>query len=419
MELCAHGTLRQHLGEGPLPVHRAVAHHAEVLSALVSAHRRGVVHRDLKPANLLYRRPPSAIASEIVLCDFGIAHLADAADAAERRSRPRSRSRRPSAAHAPGTLAYMAPEQRAGKAVAASDVYAAAVILFETLTGRLPWSRDVALRGTRTRSDLALPAELAAGDGHPSRGAERSSDPPGPPRRRRATRRRRRARVRASTRAPGSGINRLMRTASVLLVVLAAACKTPDPPPITDRWSDDFERDDIGGDYLRTADVYDIEDGWLHVENAYNRPMWLRKKLPQNATIEFTVRSESPAGDIKVEAWGDGKSYDPDKGSYAATGYVFVFGGWNNSKSIIARMDEHGDDVASRTRPQVEKGKQYRFRIVRQGQRIDWFIDDMTTPFLSLEDPKPLTGPDHSYFGFNDWEASLWFDDLVVAPGTP
>ena len=53
------------------------------------------------------------------------------------------------------------------------------------------------------------------------------------------------------------------------------------------------------------------------------------------------------AGDLKVEVWGDGRSY-ATSASYTATGYVFIFGGWHNQISAIARMNEHGQDRKTR-----------------------------------------------------------------------
>ena len=121
-------------------------------------------------------------------------------------------------------------------------------------------------------------------------------------------------------------------------------------------------------------------------------------------------------GDIKVELYGDGRSFDPDKGGYLATGYVAVMGGWKNSKSQIARLDEHGKDIAARNEPAVEKGKRYHWKLVRKGGRLDWFVDDMTTPFLTLEDPQPLEGAGHEYFAINNWQTDTWFDNLRIAP---
>jgi hypothetical protein len=200
------------------------------------------------------------------------------------------------------------------------------------------------------------------------------------------------------------------------LLFAAAACRQPDPPAITAPWRDDFERTDLGGDYAATADSYAIVDGALRVANAYNHPLWLRKKLPPDAIIEFDVWSKSPQGDIKVEIYGDGVSHAHDKGAYTSSGYVLIHGGWSNSKSILAKGNEHGTALVERTQPKVELGRRYHWKIVRHGGKIDWFVDDMTTPFLSLEDTEPLGGAGHSYFGFNDWEAELGFDNLEIRP---
>ena len=64
-----------------------------------------------------------------------------------------------------------------------------------------------------------------------------------------------------------------------------------------------------------------------------------------------------------------------------ATGYEVIFGGWFNSKSIIARLDEHGKDMVERTRLKVVPGK-ISLAIERVGKKVTWWIDDMQTPFL-------------------------------------
>jgi hypothetical protein len=159
MELAHGGTMRELLRErGPRPLRRALERHVQILSALDAAHRRGIVHRDLKPANLMYRRDPDAPGSEVMLGDFGVAHLPAAASAgppsaaAERGRRPRD---------AVGTLAYMSPEQRkATEASARSDLYSSAVVLYEMLTGRYPWPPHILLSGARKRGDFLLPSQL-------------------------------------------------------------------------------------------------------------------------------------------------------------------------------------------------------------------------------------------------------------------
>jgi serine/threonine protein kinase/predicted Zn-dependent protease len=100
---------------------------ARLAEGLAHAHERGILHRDLKPANILLADDGTPL-----LLDFSLAE-----DARERRSA--------AGARVGGTLPYMAPEQIEafqGKAIALdgrSDVFALGCVLFELLTGRLPW----------------------------------------------------------------------------------------------------------------------------------------------------------------------------------------------------------------------------------------------------------------------------------------
>ena len=160
LELAAGGTLRETLRDrGPRPLRRALERHGQLLTALSAAHRRGIVHRDVKPGNLMFRRDADAPGVEVMLGDFGVAHLPDASGAVGAEA---ARSRR--AAEAVGTLAYMSPEQRRGEAPRPSDdLWAAAVVLFEMLTGRHPWSREVILGGARPPDDFKLPEATLAG----------------------------------------------------------------------------------------------------------------------------------------------------------------------------------------------------------------------------------------------------------------
>ncbi len=168
---------------------------------------------------------------------------------------------------------------------------------------------------------------------------------------------------------------------------------------------------------------------WLLSPGVKNNPLWLRASLPNDVAVEFDVKSMSPEGDIKVEIFGDGSDH--------ASGYVLIHGGWNNSVSIIARLDEHGPSLASlqaqakgqdlvgaglyredtRVRVEanpfkVEIGRQYHWRIERRGNAISWLIDGQ--PFMRFEDPLPLTGKGHDRFAFSGWEAQLYFDNLSV-----
>ncbi len=205
-----------------------------------------------------------------------------------------------------------------------------------------------------------------------------------------------------------------MRSVPVWAGLLSASCAEGGDPLLQRTFTDRFDRDTIGADFRDTSDGrYRIEDGALCVEGARNHPLWLRRRLPDDVRIELTAKSAGPDGDIKVEAFGDGRSY-ATADSYTATSYVLVFGGWRNSVSAIARLDEHGADRRTRRGPPVVPDRAYRMRIERRGGKISWRIDG--DAFLEMDDPDPLRGRGHDHFAFNDWDAPLCFDDLVVTP---
>jgi len=186
-----------------------------------------------------------------------------------------------------------------------------------------------------------------------------------------------------------------------------------------------------------------VVSGELLSPGVKNNPLWLKAKLPDNVAIDFDVRSTSQEGDIKVEVFGDGSDH--------ASGYVLIHGGWNNTLSIIARLDEHGASLAAlqaeagrlqreknlpdadlvktgvfreNTRMRVEAnpypvqiGQRYHWRIERRGGLITWLIDGRE--FMRFDDPRPLVGKGHDRIGFSSWEAQLFFDNLQVTPLNP
>jgi serine/threonine-protein kinase len=143
--------------DGPLPIRDARTIWRDVLDALAHAHASGVVHRDIKPGNILLS------ARNALVIDFGIARAMEAAagDATEA-----------AAGLTIGTPAYMAPEQVSadGRADHRVDIYAAGLVMYEMLEGRLPFACDSArkltlARLTRDPSPITrpdCPAELAA-----------------------------------------------------------------------------------------------------------------------------------------------------------------------------------------------------------------------------------------------------------------
>jgi hypothetical protein len=205
------------------------------------------------------------------------------------------------------------------------------------------------------------------------------------------------------------------RSTFLLTLLLAAGGCTPqgDPAIGPSGFEDDFERAQLGDVWHNTGGPYQIRDGWLHVRGARNKPLWLRRVLPRDARVELDVRSDTPDGDVKVEIYGDGSSRAESE-SYTATSYVIIFGGWNNSTNLIARMDEHGADRQTGQALRVEQGRTYRMRIERRGDTIKYWIDDRE--IASLSDPEPLWGRGHDHFAFNNWQSDLWFDNLKIEP---
>jgi hypothetical protein len=201
-------------------------------------------------------------------------------------------------------------------------------------------------------------------------------------------------------------------------VLFWGACSQKLPPSKPPLYSESFDRPDsveIGPDWLSTAPagVYRIEGGVLSVRGAHNHPLWLKRELPTDAVIEFDAWSDSPDGDIKAEAFGDGHSYAISV-EYTSTGYVFIHGGWRNQLSALCRLEEHGEDRKTRADLVVVPGKHYHYLLARHGGHVEWYVDGVLA--LTLEDPAPLSGAQHKFFGFDNWETSVHFDNLVIRP---
>jgi tetratricopeptide (TPR) repeat protein len=118
-------TLRKKIASGPLPLNQAVAYGLQIGDALQEAHSKGIVHRDIKADNIMVNTK-----NNIKVMDFGLAKLKGSLKLTR-------------ASSTVGTLAYMAPEQiQGGEVDARSDIFSFGVVLFETLTGHLPFRGD-------------------------------------------------------------------------------------------------------------------------------------------------------------------------------------------------------------------------------------------------------------------------------------
>jgi eukaryotic-like serine/threonine-protein kinase len=137
MELVEGETLRDRLKRGPIPVGEALAIAKQIADGLEAAHEKGIIHRDLKPANIKLTRD-----GQVKVLDFGLAKTFHEWPESRLSDSPTLMS-----ASVPGvilgTAAYMAPEQAKGKTVdRRADIWAFGVVLYEMLTGRMPFSRE-------------------------------------------------------------------------------------------------------------------------------------------------------------------------------------------------------------------------------------------------------------------------------------
>ncbi|MCD6344011.1 MAG: protein kinase [Anaerolineae bacterium] len=126
MEYIPGATLKEHLAAGDVPLKEGVAIVAAIADALDYAHRRGTVHRDVKPANIMFTAE-----GQPVLADFGIARML-------------SLTGLTASGAMVGTPAYMAPEIGMGESgTPSSEIYSLGVVLYETVTGHLPFEAEV------------------------------------------------------------------------------------------------------------------------------------------------------------------------------------------------------------------------------------------------------------------------------------
>ena len=146
MEQLPGGTVWDRFVTDGISMPHATAITLATCSAMQHAHDGGVLHRDIKPENLMFDG-----AGAMKVTDFGIARVVNGAS-----------TKATVAGTVLGTPAYMAPEQAEGKDVAAPvDVYATATMLYEMLSGRLPFDRTDSLTGMLTQRILHDPTPLS------------------------------------------------------------------------------------------------------------------------------------------------------------------------------------------------------------------------------------------------------------------
>jgi serine/threonine-protein kinase len=129
MEYVPGQTLKQYIQQqAPIPVEKAVDIMTQITSAIAHAHQFGIIHRDLKPQNILIDDDGT-----VKVTDFGIAIALSSTTITQTNS-------------VLGSVHYLSPEQaRGGLANKKSDIYSLGIVLFELLTGRVPFSGESAV----------------------------------------------------------------------------------------------------------------------------------------------------------------------------------------------------------------------------------------------------------------------------------
>jgi len=139
MELLEGASLRESLGEGPIPQRKALEIAREIALGLAAAHEKGIVHRDLKPENLFLTSD-----GRVKILDFGLARQLSLPSAGDTHSPTAAQATEPGTVL--GTVGYMAPEQLRGQpADARSDIFSFGAVLYEMCSSRRAFKGDTAI----------------------------------------------------------------------------------------------------------------------------------------------------------------------------------------------------------------------------------------------------------------------------------
>ncbi len=156
MRLLNGGTLKEVLSRGGISANECALLLRQVASALDYAHQQGIIHRDIKPSNIMIDHQRNAF-----LSDFGIARVTES----QRKRRKRNDDETPITQTGAiiGTPEYMSPEQGMGEESidGRTDIYALGIVLFQVLTGQLPFTGNNAMAVILKQIQEIMPSAVA------------------------------------------------------------------------------------------------------------------------------------------------------------------------------------------------------------------------------------------------------------------
>ena len=180
--------------------------------------------------------------------------------------------------------------------------------------------------------------------------------------------------------------------------------------PVGQPYSDDFEGGVLNAPWRSQGGswrIVPVEGG--HAVSSigdHNIPLGLDVPLSRNCRVEFDAWSDSSDVDIKMEIFGDGIRHE--------SGYIVIAGGWNNTLTVIARLDEHQPGRATK-KARFEPRRRMHFVVERaDGHTLTLDIDGRR--ILSYDDDAPLYGPRNNKLAFSAWESQVSYDNVVITP---
>jgi hypothetical protein len=126
--------------------------------------------------------------------------------------------------------------------------------------------------------------------------------------------------------------------------------------------------------------------------------------LGDNVRIDVDMWSTSADVDMKLEVFGNGTHQ---------SGYIIILGGWKNTVSVIARLDEH-EPTRTENRTKLRANMRTHVTVERRGTVLTVSLNGVV--WMTRNDARPLRGDRHNRLALSSWESDVCYDNVVVTP---